>query len=118
MFVECMIRFLFKSRIIFHFRWPVRCDLNIRQTEPGPRLIFAGMMEACDHPTPIELQEDNKELPAEGMMFVGDKGKILAGFNVAESSDYFGKKMDAPTDAMTNRPSQEEQSTAALSSIY
>ena len=33
-------------------------------------------------PTPEELDEDHKELPAEGMMFVGDKGKILAGFRV------------------------------------
>jgi hypothetical protein len=32
--------------------------------------------------TPEELEEDRKELPAEGMMFVGDKGKILAGFRV------------------------------------
>ena len=31
-------------------------------------------------PTPEELEADNKELAAEGMMFVGDKGKILAGF--------------------------------------
>ena len=33
-------------------------------------------------PTPPELEEDNQELPAEGMMFVGRKGKILAGFHV------------------------------------
>jgi hypothetical protein len=33
-------------------------------------------------PVPEEMYEDNKELPAEGMMFVGDKGKILAGFRV------------------------------------
>ena len=33
-------------------------------------------------PTPEELDEDRKELPAEGMMFIGDKGKILAGFRV------------------------------------
>jgi hypothetical protein len=31
-------------------------------------------------PTPPELEEDDKELPIEGMMFVGDKGKVLAGF--------------------------------------
>jgi hypothetical protein len=31
---------------------------------------------------PMELLQEDKELPAEGMMFVGDKGKILAGFNV------------------------------------
>ncbi len=30
--------------------------------------------------TPDELDSDGKELPREGMMFVGDKGKILAGF--------------------------------------
>jgi hypothetical protein len=33
-------------------------------------------------PTPEELDEDKRELQAEQMMFVGDKGKILAGFNV------------------------------------
>jgi len=31
-------------------------------------------------PTPGELEADNKELEPEGMMFVGDSGKILAGF--------------------------------------
>lgn len=33
-------------------------------------------------PTPPELEEDGQELPPEGMMFVGDKGKILAGFRL------------------------------------
>jgi len=32
-------------------------------------------------PTPEEVEEDNGVLPAEGMMFVGDKGKILGGFH-------------------------------------
>jgi len=31
--------------------------------------------------TPEELDKENKELPREGMMFVGDKGKILASFH-------------------------------------
>ncbi len=31
-------------------------------------------------PTPDELEEDNGEFAPEGLMFVGDKGKILAGF--------------------------------------
>jgi hypothetical protein len=30
--------------------------------------------------TPEELELDNKDLPSEGMLFVGDKGKILGGF--------------------------------------
>ena len=29
---------------------------------------------------PEEFEEDNRDMPDEGMMFVGDKGKILAGF--------------------------------------
>jgi hypothetical protein len=29
---------------------------------------------------PQELKEDERDMPDEGMMFVGDKGKILAGF--------------------------------------
>jgi hypothetical protein len=31
-------------------------------------------------PTPEELEVDGKDMPSEGMMFVGDKGKILGGF--------------------------------------
>ncbi|HUB81747.1 MAG TPA: Gfo/Idh/MocA family oxidoreductase [Bryobacteraceae bacterium] len=34
--------------------------------------------------TPPELEEDGEEMPAEGMMFVGDKGKILAGFQLED----------------------------------
>ena len=33
--------------------------------------------------TPGELDADGKELPREGMMFVGDQGKILASFHGA-----------------------------------
>lgn len=33
-------------------------------------------------PLPEEMEEDGKEFPAEAMLFVGDKGKILAGFRV------------------------------------
>jgi len=35
-------------------------------------------------PTPEELEIDNEELPIEGMMFVGSKGKILAGFQLED----------------------------------
>ena len=31
-------------------------------------------------PVPEELMAQNKEVPEEGMMFVGDKGKILGAF--------------------------------------
>jgi hypothetical protein len=34
--------------------------------------------------TPPEVEEDGEELPREGMMFVGDKGKILSGFQLED----------------------------------
>jgi hypothetical protein len=34
-------------------------------------------------PMPAELEEDHEDMPEEGLLFVGDKGKILAGFSGA-----------------------------------
>jgi hypothetical protein len=60
---SCMIR----------FRFPKQKSL------PGFDLMwYDGGMKPF---TPDELLQDNKSLPAEGMMFVGDKGKILASFH-------------------------------------
>jgi Oxidoreductase family, NAD-binding Rossmann fold/Oxidoreductase family, C-terminal alpha/beta domain len=66
-------------------------------------------------PVPGELLDVNKELPAEGMMFVGDKGKILAGFNVQNPQIISGKKMDNPSNTVADKRTQVEQTTAALS---
>lgn len=43
-------------------------------------------------PVPEELHKQNKELPAEGMMFVGDQGKILAGFHASNPQIISGKR--------------------------
>jgi hypothetical protein len=64
--------------------------------------------------TPVELFNDNKELPQEGMMFVGDKGKILAGFNVQNPKIIAGKKMDAPAAVNTDNRNQVQQTSEAL----
>jgi hypothetical protein len=45
-------------------------------------------------PVPEELLEQNKELQPEGMMFVGDKGKILAGFRVENPQIISGTRME------------------------
>ncbi len=65
-------------------------------------------------PTPDELLADNKELPQEGMMFVGEKGKILAGFNVQDPKIISGNKMDMPANAKTDQRSQVQQTSEAL----
>ncbi len=65
-------------------------------------------------PIPAELTAENKELPQEGMMFVGDKGKILAGFNLQNPQIISGKKMDKPANVNTDTRSQVQQTSAAL----
>jgi hypothetical protein len=66
--------FSFPLAGVVRFRYPAR-----GQRGPVDLIWYDGGMHP---PTPAELEEDGQELPREGMMFVGDKGKILAGFNV------------------------------------
>lgn len=57
---------------------------------------------------PNELYDDNKELTPEGMMFVGDKGKILAGFHVDNPLLIPEKRMkglEIPKVTKENKPS-------------
>lgn len=66
------------------FSFPTACSVRFkfpaRGSRPAVDLIwYDGGMRP---PTPGELDEDHKDFPAEAMMFVGDKGKILAGFRV------------------------------------
>jgi hypothetical protein len=64
--------FSFPSASTVRFKFPARGQW------PAVDLIwYDGGMRP---PTPPELEMDNKDLPIEGMMFVGRKGKILAGF--------------------------------------
>lgn len=58
----------------------VRFKYPARGSRPAVDLIwYDGGMRP---PTPEELDEDHRAFEAEQMMFVGDKGKILAGFHV------------------------------------
>ena len=66
------------------FSFPMASSVRFKYPAKGMRpaidlIWYDGGMRP---PVPQELYEENKELPAEGMMFVGTKGKILAGFNV------------------------------------
>ena len=64
------------------YSFPAACTIRFKFAAKGARppldlFWYDGSMRP---PTPEELEADNKDLPTEGMMFVGDKGKILAGF--------------------------------------
>ncbi len=66
--------FSFPTASVVRFKYPAR------GSRPAVDLIwYEGGLRP---PMPEELGAEVKELPAEAMMFVGDKGKILAGFNV------------------------------------
>jgi len=64
--------FAFPAASIVRFKYPARGDRG-----PVDLIWYEGGMRPA---VPPELEEDNKEFPAEAMMFVGDKGKILCDF--------------------------------------
>ena len=72
---------------------------------------YDGGMRPC---LPDELARENKELPQEGMLFVGDRGKILAGFNVQNPQVISGQKMEAPAAGNNSKGDQVQQTSAAL----
>jgi predicted dehydrogenase len=81
---HCVFKDSVAARVRNDFSFPdastVRFKFPARGQRPAVDLVwYEGGMRP---PTPAELDEDRKELPAEGMMFVGDKGKILAGYRV------------------------------------
>jgi hypothetical protein len=67
--------FSFPMAGVVRFRYPAH-----GQRPPVDLVWYEGGMRP---PTPEDLEPD-RELPAEGMMFTGDKGKILAGFRVED----------------------------------
>jgi hypothetical protein len=57
-------------------------------------------------PAPEELAREDRELPAEGMMFAGDKGTIVAGFRV-ENPRLLSEKSPEPPAARPRRERNE-----------
>jgi hypothetical protein len=92
------------------FSFPLASSVRFRYPARGSRpavdlIWYDGGMRP---PAPPELEEDRKELPAEAMMFVGDKGKILAGFRVENPRLIPEKRMGgAPAPAATPRRQRE-----------
>ena len=99
-----------------NFSFPMASSVRFKYPAKGsrPAVDLCWYDGGMRPPIPAELIDANKELPAEGMMFVGDKGKILAGFNVQNPQVISGKKMDASANNKTDTRNQVQQSTAAL----
>ncbi len=103
-------------RVNNDFSFPMASTVRFRYPANGARgpvdlYWYDGGMRP---PVPDELSNNSKDFPEEGMMFVGDKGKILAGFNVQDPQIISGKKMDALTNANSDKRNQVQQTSEAL----
>lgn len=83
-------------RIDNDFAFPMACAVRFKypENESHPPVDLVWYNGGMRPPISDELVVLNKQLPEEGMMFVGDSGKILAGFNVQNPQIISGKKMD------------------------
>ena len=93
------------------FSFPTACTVRFRYPASGRRpavdlIWYDGGMRP---PTPPELEIDNKELPIEGMMFVGSKGKILAGFLAEDPRLIPERRMRKHPAAPASVPQQDRQ---------
>jgi predicted dehydrogenase len=70
------------QRIKNDFSFPAACTVRMRFAPKGQRgaLDIYWYDGGIKPPVPEELMAENKELAEEGMLFVGDAGKILGGF--------------------------------------
>ncbi len=70
-------------RIRNDFSFPAACTVRMRfaAKRERPALDIFWYDGGIKPPVPEELVSENKELAEEGMLFVGDKGKILGGFH-------------------------------------
>jgi hypothetical protein len=81
-------------RVRNDFSFPIASKVRFRYPAKGSRPAVdlfwydGGMRPAV----PDELYKQNKEMPAEGLMFVGDEGAILSGFHVDNPRIISGKR--------------------------
>jgi hypothetical protein len=78
----CTVSDTICQRIKNDFSFPAACTIRMRFAPRGerPALDLYWYDGGIKPPAPDELMAENKELEEEGMMFVGDNGKILGGF--------------------------------------
>ena len=74
------------QRIKNDYSFPAACTIRMRFAPKGqrPSLDILWYDGGIKPPVPEELMADNQEFEEEGMLFIGDKGKILGGFHSEE----------------------------------
>jgi GFO/IDH/MocA oxidoreductase family protein len=94
----CTLKDNVAVRIHNDHSFPAACTIRFRFAAKGSRpaldlFWYDGSMKP---PTPDELEAQSQELEPEGMMLVGDHGKILGGFHGEEPRIIAGKEMAQP----------------------
>jgi len=90
----CTLKDNVSVKIQNDFSFPVASTIRFKFAAKGsrPELNLFWYDGGIRPRTPEELERENGELPAEGMMFVGEKGKILAGFRGEKPRILSGEK--------------------------
>jgi predicted dehydrogenase len=112
---HCVLRDGVASSVRNDFSFPeasaVRFKYPARGARPAVDLVW---WEGGIRPAPPAELGEGADLPAEGMMFVGDKGKILAGFHVDNPRLLIGGRISIG-EAQPVRARREQGDTPQLS---
>jgi hypothetical protein len=75
------------ARIMNDYSFPLACSIRfiLPAANGRPPIDLYWYDGGMRPPTPLELEEDGRELGSSGMLFIGDKGKILDGRIIPES---------------------------------
>jgi hypothetical protein len=98
--------FSFPMASMVRFKYPANGD-----RPPVELCWYDGGMRP---PVPRELIDINEELTAEGMMFVGEKGMIITGFNIQNPRLFSHKKKDVKTVTPPNQSYAQDNMIASL----
>jgi len=119
----CSITDHVSSKIQNDYSFPVASTIRFRFAAKGdrPALDLFWYDGGMKPPTPEELEQENQELQAEGMMFVGDKGKILAGFLCQDPRiipERKAREFEAAKDKGSPSPQERSRGQAARNSAW
>ncbi|MBN2029266.1 Gfo/Idh/MocA family oxidoreductase [bacterium] len=99
---DCQIVDQVSTSKIIDFAFPKACTIRFKFAAQGkyPAFDLHWYDGGMKPPTPPELEMDNKVIPREGTMFVGDQGKILNGQLIPEKRmrEYLGIGEDETMD--------------------
>jgi hypothetical protein len=108
---HCVLKGGVSTRIKNDFTFPAAGVVRFRYPARGqrPAVDLVWYEGGIRPPRPEELEEDGKELPSEGVMFVGDKGKILAGFYMSDPRLIPERRMSGYAAETRPQPRQSRQ---------